>query len=246
MLLTIGRCFQFDIFQMSSLLNVLLSLTVLVASIITMLCSTPPNATPYQEWKRDRLGVYASSRAAVIHRTMVVGTGIYHAALVLTWVDATTTLCPRPENLNRQLFQWNWYTCACLFLIICVGGPLRFSAFAWLGQNFTFRLGPSSKLVTTGIYRYIQHPSYSGQVIVLVSNLSLFYRLDGSLACWLPGCFVAALDGWGILVCGVIIFGMFRWLILRVEDEEEMLRITFGQEWENWNRSTKRFIPWIF
>jgi len=32
----------------------------------------------------------------------------------------------------------------------------------------------------------------------------------------------------------------------RVIDEEEMLKKTFGKEWEEWSARTKRFIPWGF
>jgi protein-S-isoprenylcysteine O-methyltransferase Ste14 len=34
-------------------------------------------------------------------------------------------------------------------------------------------------------------------------------------------------------------------LFTRVKDEEEMLKGQFGKEWEEWHRSTKRFIPGI-
>jgi protein-S-isoprenylcysteine O-methyltransferase Ste14 len=34
-------------------------------------------------------------------------------------------------------------------------------------------------------------------------------------------------------------------LILRVRDEEKMLKEKFGKEWENWHSRTARFIPWI-
>ncbi|KAI5464815.1 hypothetical protein BGZ63DRAFT_378749 [Mariannaea sp. PMI_226] len=229
---------------MSSISDVTFCATVLLSSFITMLCSSPPGAAPKQEWKKDRLGAYASPRAASVRRGVAVGLGIYHGALVLTNLSASP-ICPAPGNLNTNLFSWNAYTAACLFSIICVGGPLRLTAFAGLGQNFTFRLGPPDRLITGGIYQYIQHPSYTGQMLVLVANLALFIRWDGPLSCWIPASVSGLLDGWGLLLSSILVFGMFRKLVHRVKDEEVMLKETFGAEWVKWNQSTKRFIPWV-
>lgn len=76
-------------------------------------------------------------------------------------------------------------------------------------------------------------------------NLLLFFRWDGPLACWIPESVRAALDGWGYVVYGVVFVFVVRKAVQRVLDEEEMLRETFGKEWEEWHRSTKRFIPGI-
>jgi protein-S-isoprenylcysteine O-methyltransferase Ste14 len=44
----------------------------------------------------------------------------------------------------------------------------------------------------------------------------------------------------GSLVVGV---GL---LVVRVRDEERMLRGSFGKEWEVWHTKTGRFIPGVF
>lgn len=43
-----------------------------------------------------------------------------------------------------------------------------------------------------------------------------------------------------IMVNGLII----AWK--RVTEEEMMLKKTFGKEWEDWHKKTKRFIPGVF
>ncbi|KAI8683397.1 Protein-S-isoprenylcysteine O-methyltransferase [Fusarium keratoplasticum] len=229
---------------MISLHNLSFSVAVLLSSFITMLCSKAPNSTPRGGWNQDRLGFYATPAAAILRRLMAGGIGLVHAFIVLK-TPSTSLICPHSDNLNWQLFDWNTYTLVCLALVTCVGGPLRLLAFAQLGGNFTFRLGPPSTLTTTGVYRYMQHPGYTGQIIVLLTNLALYFRWDGVPGCWLPENGHQRLDGWGFPCAVIIIFGIVRRLLMRTKDEEEMLRKTFGAEWIKWHQSTKRFIPGV-
>ncbi|KAH7142704.1 hypothetical protein B0J13DRAFT_415887, partial [Dactylonectria estremocensis] len=106
-------------------------------------------------------------------------------------------ICPHPANLNAELSNWSAYTITCFLLIVCVGAPLRLISFQRLGKNPTFNLAQPDRLSTTGIYRYIQHPRYIGQVVILRTNSVLFLRWDGALACWIPETASAILNGWG-------------------------------------------------
>ncbi|EAX96843.1 hypothetical protein TVAG_470080 [Trichomonas vaginalis G3] len=55
-----------------------------------------------------------------------------------------------------------------------IGLAIRFSAILHAGKSFTHRLAfrkePEHKLITTGIYRYIRHPSYLGFLIFAISS----------------------------------------------------------------------------
>lgn len=74
----------------------------------------------------------------------------------------------------------------------------------------------------------------------------LFMRWDGALACWVSGLALARVDGWGVTVsAGLVSFAVVV-LGARVRDEEEMLREKFGRRWEEWHRSTSRFVPGVF
>ncbi|KAH7237155.1 uncharacterized protein BKA55DRAFT_579186 [Fusarium redolens] len=218
---------------------------VLLSSLITMSCFKPPSEVPRDGWKQDSLGTYASPTAARVRRILAVGVGVFHSLIVLGYSDSNL-VCPHPKNLNKELFNWNAYTVACLLMIIFVGGPLRLTAFAQLGSNFTFQLGPPDTLMTGGIYRYIQHPGYTGQIVVLVVNLALFLRWDGAFGCWLSHDMRIAVNGWGLICCLVLVFGILRRLMMRVKDEEKMLKETFAEEWVAWSRVTARFIPGVF
>ncbi|KAK9371655.1 uncharacterized protein V1513DRAFT_454999 [Lipomyces chichibuensis] len=231
---------------MLSFSTVTFSLSLLFSSYLSILCSSPPNPDPLQPYKHDRMGRIAGLTPRVIRRSVILCSSLYHALLALTFPSHDTRICPHPSNINPVLFTWNALTLGSLILIICVGAPIRLAAFSRLGKNFTFRLAPPDRLITTGIYRYVQHPSYTGQVIVFAGNFILLPRWDASLACWVPEHIIEKMDGWGRVVYGVAIPMMVWMLSVRVRDEETMLKEKFGASWEQWHRKTKRFIPGIF
>jgi len=127
---------------------------------------------------------------------------------------------------------------------ILVAAPIRLLAFKQLGPNFTFRLAPPKKLVTTGMYAYVQHPSYTMNVIVVAGNGFLFERIDGVVACRLSKGTVES-GWWRVAGAGCVVIAVVL-MAARVRDEEAMLRGEFGGEWEEWHRRTKRFIPFVF
>ena len=57
--------------------------------------------------------------------------------------------------------------------LIVIGYILRFYAMRCL-KNFSLELNMQKKIVKTGAYRYIRHPSYVGSVLV-IAGLSLLY-----------------------------------------------------------------------
>jgi len=62
--------------------------------------------------------------------------------------------------------------------------------------------------------------------------------------CWLP----AWLARWSFLDVGGLIFyavGGLYGLLVRVGEEEDMLRSEFGEDYEAYARRTKKFLPWI-
>jgi protein-S-isoprenylcysteine O-methyltransferase Ste14 len=150
------------------------------------------------------------------------------------------------NGLNADLITWSATTSIPLALILCAGVPLRLVSYASLGKNFTFALTEPDRLTTTGIYRYLQHPSYTGLVVLIVCNVALLGRMDGVLSCWIPPQWYQVLRTleWALAPVGlsVLMFGVWT----RVRQEERMLRAEFGVEWERWHATTPRFIPWVF
>lgn len=227
---------------MTSLLTLSLCATVLVAGYLTVLCLTPPNPKADQTWKNDRIWIFYSP--VVIRAAQILSFGIilHHAALVYLCYDGTTVDL-NPQLFNTALFCWNWATAASLVSIICIGAPLRLAAYGALGGRFTFNLAPPNELQTTGVYRYVQHPSYSGLVIVAVAGTFVFFRWDASPGAWLPSFALGLLRGWGLAIFAAASTTVTYILSIRIRDEEAMLRDVFGKKWEDWHAQTSRVIP---
>lgn len=152
------------------------------------------------------------------------------------------------NGLNSDLVTWSGATTIPLALILCAGIPLRLVSYASLGKNFTFALAEPDSLNTTEVYRYVQHPSYTGIAVLIACHAALLGRADGALACWIPPRWYGALRALEttllVHVVGVSLLAFAVWT--RVRQEERMLRARFGIEWESWHAKTARFIPWIF
>jgi protein-S-isoprenylcysteine O-methyltransferase Ste14 len=222
--------------------NILLSSTILLATYLTHLVETPPNPNPTSSQAKDSVRAATGPVFLFLRHSVVLSLGIYHALLALTYPSPSPALCPRPENLNPVLFTWNIHTVLCLGAIL-VAAPFRLLAFKQLGPNFTFRLAPPAKLVTTGMYAYVQHPSYTMNVLVIAANGFLFERVDGVSACWLSEGIVGS--GWWTAAGAGCVLAAVGMLVARVRDEEGMMRGRFGGEWEEWHKRTKRFIPFV-
>jgi protein-S-isoprenylcysteine O-methyltransferase Ste14 len=79
-------------------------------------------------------------------------------------------------------------------------------------------------LVTSGIYRFIRHPLYSSLFFL---NWGVFFKRPS-----LPGVLLA-------------ITATFFLILTSKADESECLQI-FGMEYQDYMKTTKRFIPLIF
>ncbi|KAJ5166279.1 uncharacterized protein N7482_005060 [Penicillium canariense] len=225
-----------------------LAAAMMGAGYLCALCATPPNPSPDRKGRHqtDRISFIAGSGATIVRRIAVTAI-TYHALLTALPVYAPeriTQMCPRPQNLNPDLFSWSVFAVAGI-LLICLGAFIRLSAYGRLSRNFTFHLAAPDQLVTSGIYSWMQHPSYTGLALIGLGSASLFLRWDAVPACWISETTLARWSGWGPgVLAGHIVVALFV-LFMRVKDEEEMLRQKFGKEWEQWHRSTKRFIPAI-
>lgn len=167
-------------------------------------------------------------------------------ALFHPQIPTTVSRYGAQNGLSTQLITWSPATSIPLALVAFVGIPLRLVSYASLGKNFTFTIARPDALKTDGIYRYIQHPSYTGLMILVLGNSALLARVDGALSCWIPPRWFPSFKLLLQLLVpvGISIFAFGVWT--RVRQEERMLRTEFGINWEKWHARTARFIPWIF
>jgi protein-S-isoprenylcysteine O-methyltransferase Ste14 len=112
------------------------------------------------------------------------------------------------------------------FALMLIGIIIRQWAIASLGRYFSPSVATQTgqKVVKTGPYRLIRHPSYTGALLITV-GVGL------------------ALQSWGavlvILVIFVITFGS------RMRMEEKVLVNELGDEYLQYMKTTKRIIPYI-
>ncbi|OCT46367.1 putative prenyl cysteine carboxyl methyltransferase [Cladophialophora carrionii] len=153
----------------------------------------------------------------------------------------------RNDGFNTKLLSWSSPTVIPLAMILMLGIPLRLVPYATLGRNFTFFLSAPDRLITTGVYAYVQHPSYVGLVTLVLGNVMLLGRTDGVMSCWIPPGrhdMLSRLAKWVFGPAGLSILLFAVWT--RVVEEEIMLEREFGREWKSWHDRTARFIPGVF
>jgi protein-S-isoprenylcysteine O-methyltransferase len=118
-----------------------------------------------------------------------------------------------------------WYL---LGMLLCIAGiVLRWYSIFYLGRFFTVdvAIATQHKLIDSGPYRSIRHPSYTGALMV-------FAGFGLCLGNWLS-----------ILAITLPIFGAFLW---RIRVEEHALLAALGDDYRAYIRRTKRLIPLIY
>lgn len=174
------------------------------------------------------------------------------ASAMLLWISRKNLLQPRSHGFYRFL-AWE-----CMLLLLLRNYPFWFdSRFSWyqllswallflsvfcvvLGSIQLRQYGAAtsqrddenllsfektSALVTTGIYRHIRHPLYGS---LLLLTWGLFFKQPFSL--------------FGISLA--LIASSFLALTAIIEEQEN--RAYFGEAYVTYQRSTKRFLPWVW
>ncbi|KAI0060187.1 hypothetical protein BV25DRAFT_1807967 [Artomyces pyxidatus] len=124
-----------------------------------------------------------------------------------------------------------------------LGMVIRVACFRKLGKFFTYQLAirDKHKLVTTGPYSIVRHPSYTG-VWLVHGGITACFLAKGM---WITESGVMhTITGWiaGTLWAGMLVFVTF--IGLRAKEEDKMLHIEFGKEWEAYaKRVPYRYVP---
>ncbi|TEB29668.1 ICMT-domain-containing protein [Coprinellus micaceus] len=131
--------------------------------------------------------------------------------------------------------------------LIAFGTVLRLWCFRTLGPLFTFEITirPKHELVTSGPYAWVRHPSYAGIYVTLTGASLLFLTPN---ATWVNASGTRTWLGMLLVAfwCVKCIFA-FRGTCLRVSAEDQVLKETFGEEWEVYReRVPWRLAPWVF
>jgi protein-S-isoprenylcysteine O-methyltransferase Ste14 len=110
--------------------------------------------------------------------------------------------------------------------LLTLGGALRLAAVFVLGRRFTglVAIQEGHRLVTSGLYGVVRHPSYTGMAAWIAGYVLVF-------RCWLGLLLVAA---------------TLAILVARMNSEEALLEGEFGEEYASYRRRTWRLVPWVY
>lgn len=93
-----------------------------------------------------------------------------------------------------------------------------------LKNNASWRVISPRNIIKTGVYKHIRHPMYLGGMLAIIGLLILF----------------------GSWVMFFIIFTMmFNFWLDRIDREEQLMLLCFGQEYADYMNKTKALIPLI-
>ncbi|KAG1896259.1 uncharacterized protein F5891DRAFT_1055062, partial [Suillus fuscotomentosus] len=128
---------------------------------------------------------------------------------------------------------------------IVVGGALRFYCIATLGKLWSFHLSirKEHRLVTSGPYSVVRHPSYTG-LLFQSTGIAVMY---GSQGPWMRQSGILQVPFIKVLATTsfFVFLTLATWVsINRPAKEDQLLQRAIGEEWENWAKKVKyRLIP---
>lgn len=111
--------------------------------------------------------------------------------------------------------------------IFAVGTALRWWAIYYLGKFFTVDVAVAAdhRVVDTGPYRLVRHPSYTG-LLLQFAGMALTLGRASSVA--------------------VVLIPIFLALSYRIQVEERALHDGLGGDYAAYAAKTRRLIPWLF
>ncbi|RDX45366.1 hypothetical protein OH76DRAFT_1004682 [Lentinus brumalis] len=193
--------------------------------------------------------------SVAVDKTILCALAVAEAVILLAQWSAPTTLLhlaidgilsisnSRLASLPLRITPTS--VTACLLAIF--GGLIRWWCHRTLGRFFIWAVGlrEDHKLVTSGPYRIVRHPSYTGALLLIAGNFMLLFS-DGSL-------FVESglRSTWAGKVVITTVVAHLTWVaagaVHRTRAEDEMLRKAFGKSWEEWSLKTPyRIIPFLY
>lgn len=112
-------------------------------------------------------------------------------------------------------------------IILIIGGLIMVISRIQLGKYGTpvIHTGEEHKLVTKGLYKVVRHPMYFGAILMMLGSYIAFRSL--------------------LVLIGIVI-SYIPLMKMRIKMEEETLIGTFGDDYRNYIKQTKKLIPFIY
>ncbi len=112
-------------------------------------------------------------------------------------------------------------------IIIIFGLSIRLVAKKTLDKQFTYtvKIIDDHKLIISGIYKYIRHPSYTGQLLIFLGSGIAFANIYSIIFLFIPNLLAS---------------------FYRISVEEKVLIDHFKDQYTDYMKKTKKLIPLIY
>ena len=125
-----------------------------------------------------------------------------------------------------RIYEWNTFF-AIGMALAALGFVIRIHSIHTLNQYFTYSVAKveNHKIIETGLYKFIRHPGYLGQLMI-------FLGISTSISNWLS-----------ILV---MLIPVTLGYLYRIKVEERFMVEQLGEAYLNYQERTKRMLPMIY
>lgn len=125
-----------------------------------------------------------------------------------------------------RIYHWDFFFAVGAFLII-TGLIIRVYAINTLKQHFTYQVTKieNHELIETGLYKMIRHPGYLGQLFIFIGTAVSFSNWVSILS----------------MMIAVSIGYLYR-----IRIEEIFMLEQMGQKYLDYQKKTKKLIPFVF
>jgi len=140
---------------------------------------------------------------------------------------------------ERDLSSWYLKDLFCYFSTV-FGALLRLWCYKSLDEFFTFNVGiqKNHKLITTGPYSLLMHPSYTAYVLMLTNIIYMLFVISD----FLPNYIVLIFN---YVIALVMPAATVMAAIKRMAVEERCLKQHFGKDWVIYCSQKKKLIPYL-
>jgi protein-S-isoprenylcysteine O-methyltransferase Ste14 len=127
--------------------------------------------------------------------------------------------------IQKIIYRFDLVSLASLILF-AVGSAIEIQAGRALGKHYSHlvRILPDHKLIRHGVYKYIRHPVYLGELLTYFSIPLFFHSL------------------YGLIVMILLIPIILR----RIRIEEQILIEKFGEKYRDYIKNSKKLIPYVY
>lgn len=181
---------------------------ILVLFVVVILTTQPPMR--FSEAKADK----GSDKHSVIF--ILLGFLLGQMATIIEWA------------YYSGFHRWVWDSRTIAGLALMTGGTIfRVWCIRTLGKFFTttVKTQKAQRIITSGPYRVVRHPSYSGAFIAAVGS-AVFMHADIA-----------------VVLNFVVLFTVYYF---RIKAEEETLTGEFGEAYISYRSRTKKLIPFLY